>query len=92
MGLLVVLLITTNKVNKKQKPMAKEVKLIPTYISVLESFKTKYCPAYKLCKHSEPKEVTHEGKRLIFNTPEEAINYLDIDIRTVQRFKLGKII
>ena len=57
--------------------MATHKKLIPTYIKKEQDGRIKYIPAYKLCKDSEPIKVCTGEEQEIFDTPQEALNYLN---------------
>ena len=57
--------------------MATHKKLIPTYIKKEQDGRIKYIPAYKLCKDSEPIKVCTGEEQELFDTPQEALNYLN---------------
>ena len=54
-------------------------KLIPTYIGVFVDEKTlKYAPAYKIGEDDNiPKPIIENGSYVYFDTPQEALNYLN---------------
>lgn len=51
----------------------KLTKLITTYLEI----DGKYYPAYKLGEQGEPQMVSWQGEFVYFDTPEEAIEYLN---------------
>lgn len=53
--------------------MSKKTKLVTTYLKI----DNKYFPAYKIGENGEPKLVTFQGYMIPFDTPEEAISYLN---------------
>lgn len=56
----------------------KKVKIIPTYIEVEQDKKIKYIPAYKIGEEdNNPAQIYRRGKPLLFDTPQEALNYLN---------------
>ena len=59
--------------------MATHKKLIPTYIGVFVDEKTlKYAPAYKIGEDDNtPKPIYERGEPVLFDTPQEALNYLN---------------